>query len=417
MTAKSEKSLLITKEKWLIVWKSLLNRKFVVCLTVFCIALSTALLLTLEKIKDTAESAFTQTVSQVDLLVGARSGQLQLLLYSVFNMGQPTNNVSWKSYQKWKSHPSVEWTIPYSLGDSFRGFRTVATDENFFLHYRFKGKRSLEFAEGESFKSDVDIVLGSEVATQLKLKIGDEAVITHGVTKGVGFTSHDQHPFRIKGILKATGTALDQGVYMTLQAMEIIHDAGDAQQSPAIRSLTSFFLRAKSRIEVLGLQREINEFSEEPLTALIPGVVLAELWKNLSYFENLIQWISWIVAAFSLVTLLLMMLSSLENRRREMTLMRTLGASLGQISFFMIIEACVVSLIGIGFGWILSRLGFWILSPVLQDILGIDALSWGLLRSETVYMLLILFGSILVSLLPAWRVSRQVLKDGLTIRT
>ncbi len=405
------------KHYFLISWKSLLNRRFVVFLTLLCIALSTALLLTLEKIKDTAEGAFTQTVSQVDLLVGARSGQLQLLLYSVFNMGQPTNNVSWKSYQIWKNNPSIDWTIPYSLGDSYRGFRTVATDENFFKHYRFKGDRKIEFAEGQAFASQMDVVIGSEVAKQLKSKLGDAAIITHGVTKGIGFSDHENHPFKITGILKSTGTAIDQAVYISLEAMEIIHMAEMPKGKIEIRNITSFFMRAKNRIEVLKLQRDINNYEEEPLMAVIPGAVLSELWKNLSYFEVLLKWISWIVAGFSLMTLLLMMLSSLENRRREMTLFRALGAHVSQISVFLVLEAFVVSLVGVIAGWLISRLGFILLAPFLSDIVGIDTISWGLLPYEYLLVGIILVGSVVISLIPAWKVSRQVLKDGLTVKT
>lgn len=405
------------KNYFLITWKSLLNRSFVVILTLVCIAFSTALLLTLEKIKDTAESAFTQTVSQVDLLVGARSGQLQLLLYSVFNMGQATNNVSWKSYQHWKNHPSVAWTIPYSLGDSYRGFRTVGTDSSFFEHYRFKGKQPIQFTEGQALKTDSDVVIGSDVARDLNLKLGDEALLTHGVTKGAGFVTHDQHPFRITGILKKTGTSIDQAVYVSLEALELIHMEGARPEKIEIRSITSFFLRTTNRIEVLKLQREINQFIEEPLMAVIPGSVLSELWRNLSYFEVLLKWISWLVAGFSLMTLLLMMLSSLENRRREMTLFRALGAHLTQISLFLVLEAFVVSFIGVVAGWFISRIGFFVVGPYLSNVVGIDSISWSLLPYELFLIALILVGSVLISLIPAVQVSRQALKDGLTIKT
>ncbi len=401
----------------LISWKSLLNRSFVVGLTITCIALSTALLLTLEKIKDTAEGAFTQTVSQVDLLVGARSGQLQLLLFTVFNMGQPTNNVSWESYQYWKKNPAVDWTIPYSLGDSFRGFRTVATDENFFEHYRYKGNHSIQFKEGKPFEKMSEVVLGADAAAELGLHLGAKAIITHGVTQGVGFEHHDGHPFHVCGILKKTGTAVDRAVYFSLEDMEAMHMEHPPKGPVPIHDITSFFLRTKNRIEVLKLQRDINDYSKEPLMAVIPGMVLSELWKNLSYFEVLLKGISWIVAGFSLITLLLMMLSSLENRRREMTLFRTLGAHLSQIASFLVLEAVWVSGVGILIGWFLSRVGFLVLGPLMGDIVGVDSISWGLLPHEILLVSFILVGSILISLIPAVKVSRQVLKDGLTVKS
>ena len=199
--------------------------------------------------------------------------------------------------------------------------------------------------------------------------------------------------------------------------MELIHLEEAPKGKIEIRNITSFFVRTKSRIEILKLQRAINEYEEEPLMAVIPGAVLSELWRNLSYFEVLLKWISWIVAGFSLLTLLLMMLSSLENRRREMTLFRALGAHVSQIAIFLVIEAFVVSLLGVVAGWLISRLGFIILGPFMNDIVGVDSISWNLLPYEWFLVATILVGSILVSLIPALKVSRQVLKDGLTIKT
>jgi putative ABC transport system permease protein len=254
--------------------KSLGNRTFSTIITICSISLSVALLLSVERTKRAAEEGFTQSVSQVDLLVGGRTGPLNLILYTVFNMGSATNNISWESYQKFKNHPATDWTIPYSLGDGHHGFRVVATDENFYEHYHFRGNQKVELSEGTPALDIWDVVIGSDVERNLKYKLGDKVIIAHGVTHGEGIQLHDDKPFHVTGILKPTGTALDQSLYISLYGMEAIHMDWKNGAAPTeknrisqnaikkdnikIGPITSFFLRTKSRIQTLALQREIN---------------------------------------------------------------------------------------------------------------------------------------------------------------
>ncbi len=144
--------------------KSLRNRAFATVLTVISIALSVCLLLSVERAKRAAEEGFTQTISKTDLIVGAHSGPLQLILYTVFNMGNATHNVSYESYQEIQKNPAIAWTIPYSLGDGHRGFRVVGTNEDFFKHYHYRGDESIHIAQGIEFRDLWDVVIGADVA-------------------------------------------------------------------------------------------------------------------------------------------------------------------------------------------------------------------------------------------------------------
>ena len=121
--------------------KSLRNRKFTALLTIISIALSVALLLGVERVRNDAKLTFTNTISGTDLIVGARSGSVQLLLYSVFRIGNPTNNISWESYQDISSNPLTKWSVPISLGDSHRGFRVMGTVKDYFTHFRYARKK------------------------------------------------------------------------------------------------------------------------------------------------------------------------------------------------------------------------------------------------------------------------------------
>ena len=412
--------------------QSLKNRMTTSILTVVSIALSVALLFAVERTQRAAEEGFTQSVSQVDLLVGAKTGPLNLILYTVFNMGSASNNISWQSYQEIKAKPQVEWTIPYSLGDGHKGYRVVATDENFYQHYRFRGDQSVQMKEGRAALDIWDVTVGAEVAKKLNYKLGDPIVIAHGVTKGQGIQFHDDKPFKVVGILKPTGTALDQSIYISLYGMEAIHmDWKDGaapqpgQEIPAqnlskeniqIGPITSFFLRTKSRIETLRLQREINNYAEEPLLAIIPGATLSELWRGLSQIDVILKVISWMVLAVGLASMVSNLLASLNERRREMSILRSIGATTIQMTALLVFESTLLTIIGILVGAFLNLFAFWGISSWLENEFGFYLSGPAFTASEGFYAILILAAGLLVGLWPAWIARQRALKDGLAIK-
>ncbi|HYL18700.1 MAG TPA: ABC transporter permease, partial [Burkholderiales bacterium] len=202
--------------------KSLRNRKFTAALTVLSIALAVVLLLGVERIRSEARESFASTISGTDLIVGARSSPVHLLLYSVFRIGNATNNVNWDSYRALASWPEVAWTIPLSLGDSHRGYRVLGTTQDYFEHFRYARDRHLELARGKRFEDVHDAVLGAEVADALRYKAGQSIVIAHGAGD-VSFALHEEHPFRVVGVLARTGTPVDRTVHVTLEGMDAVH--------------------------------------------------------------------------------------------------------------------------------------------------------------------------------------------------
>jgi putative ABC transport system permease protein len=399
-------------------FKSLMSRKLLLSLSLVALGASLSLLLTLQSLRTAAQDGFTQTVSQVDLLVGARGGSLQLLLFSVFNVGSATNNVSMASYLKWKEHPSIQWTIPYSLGDSFQGYRVVGTDENFFQHYRYRGQERLEFESGQAFQNLQEVVVSEKAAQDFNLKIGSEVTITHGVTKGVGVLDHEDRPFKVVGILKSTGTALDQSVYISLESMELIHlPEGEVvdplQLKQNVKSITSFFVRTKNRIETLSLQREINSYANEPLMAVVPGVALSELWRNLSFFEKSLEMMVWLVGLFGIFIVMLLIYSTLETRRRELSLYRSLGAGPVVITKLLLLESFFLGAGGVLIGVIFHRALLFIVGPYLQAEFGMNFSLFSFNQTDFMYSMGLILTALLTSLLPAWIAQRRVLKDGL----
>lgn len=412
--------------------RSLWNRKLTAFLTVASVALSLALLLAVERTQRSAQDGFTQSVSQVDLLVGARTGPLNLILYTVFNMGNASNNISWESYQELKKHPSVAWTIPYSLGDGHRGYRVVATDENFYQHYRFRGDKKVDLLEGKPALDIWDVVIGSEVQQKLGYKVGDAVVVAHGVTRGEGIQMHEDKPFRVSGILKSTGTAIDQSLYISLYGMEAIHIDWQTGAAPAkgketpqdsitkdklpIHQITAFFLRTQTRIETLQLQREINNYKDEPLLAIIPGATLADLWRGLSQIERVLKVISLMVMAVGLASMVSSLLASLNERRREMSILRAVGASPSRITFLLVFESGLITALGVVIGLAMELGGFFILESWLEEKFGFYSVGAVITSTDVVYMLATLGVGILVGLIPALQATRLALKDGLSVR-
>ncbi len=417
---------------WSVAWKSLQNRKLATALTVLSMTLSLVLLMAVERIQRAAYDGFTQTVSGVDLVVGARSGPLQLILYSVFNMGQATQNVSIESYNQIKSRPDVDWTIPYSLGDGHRGFRVVATNTDFFTHYQFRSKEKIKFSSGQPFKDYFDVVIGADVAKTLGYQLGSNVVVAHGSTTGDAIQKHDNMPFHVTGIMKPTGTPLDRALYISLEAMEAIHLDWQSGSAPAIgretainqitpemvkpKTITSFFLRTKNRIETLRLQRFINEYQQEPLLAAIPGVVLSELWQTLSAVEQILKGISFLVMAVGLMSMLIALMTSLNERRREMSILRALGASLKHVLGLIMLETFILSALAIAAACILKVLMEWIFGPWIQSNYGLYLQDPKFSITEIVYMLIMLLSALVISFIPALSAMKSALKDGLSLK-
>lgn len=411
-------------------WKSLRSRLFSTSLTVLSIALSVALLLTVERAQRSSREGFMSAISKTDLIVGGRTGPTQLLLFSVFNVGNATHNISWDSYQHWVKHPAVEWTIPYSLGDSHRGFRVVATNEDFFTHYRFRGDRAPEFTGGLPFADLWDVVVGSEVARRLSYRTGDSITLSHGATKGESFQEHGDKPFRISGILKPTGTPIDQSVYISLPAMEAIHLDWKTGAAPTektrispdrikaedlkVETITAFFLRTKSRIETLRLQREINVYPEEPLLAIVPGAALQDLWRVLGYAERVLGLVSVLVLVVGFSAMLIALVTTLNERRREMAILRSLGAGQSRIAGLLVFEAGLLTAFGTAIGVAVNVAVFAWLAPWLENEFGLYLVGAVFVPKELALIAIVLIGGLAAGLVPALKARRQALKDGLT---
>ncbi len=426
-----------------VAFQSLVSRKGSVLLTLLSVIVSITILLTVEQVRSQVKQSFTRTVSGVDLIVGAPTGELTLLLSSVFHIGNVPKGMPWRAYGDLAANKQVDWLIPLSLGDSHNGYRVVGTTAAFFTHYRYGDKTPLTFAEGAGFASEKSLVLGSKAATALGYNVGNEVVISHGVGN-VSFTHHDDFPFTVSGILSATGTPLDQAIYVTLAGVTRMHaapvgtisrsisrrdsrphdhddehndthadDTSHAELQP--ESISAILVGLTSRVAALQVQHQVNNAST-PLLAILPGVALNQLWSIMGNLEALLFSISVLIFVSSVLGLMTMLLATMRERKQEIAVFRVIGAGPLTILWLIQLEALLigavacavslgmVSLLPIILGdWIASNYGIYFSAHVFNP-------------SAIVVIVGVLLTIWLSSFIPAISAYKQALHSGLQAR-
>jgi len=412
--------------------RSAWNRRFTLGLMLVAIALSTTMLLGIERVRHEVRAGFSQSVSGTDLVVGARTSPIQLMLYAIFRIGGATNNMGWDSAQALARNPAVAWTIPISLGDSHRGFPVLATNGNYFTHFRYGSNQPLRLTQGQPMAGVFDAVLGADVADKLHYHLGDVIILSHGMG-GLGLTQHADKPFRVVGILARTGTPVDRTVHIGLDGMQAIHlDWEGGAPLPGVHipaefvkkfnltptSITAVLVGLKSRARVFALQREIADGQgyNEPLMAVLPGVALDQLWDVVGIGENALLVVSGMVVVVGLAGLVAVILASLGERRRELAILRSVGARPLDVLLLLCIEGLGVMLAGVASGLLLLSLLVWALGPLLAQQFGIALQPAWPAAGELQLLLWTVLAGLVASLLPALRAYRLSLSDGLTPR-
>jgi putative ABC transport system permease protein len=413
--------------------RSLHNRRATATLTVFAIAVSVMLLLGVEKVRTGARESFANTISGTDLIVGARTGEVQLLLSSIFRIGSATNTIAWETAEEIAALPHVEWTVPLSMGDVHRGYRVLGTSGGYFTRYRYGRKQPLSFSAGGPFEDLFDAVLGADVAKELRYGLGDRIELTHGLDDhDVGLSKHEDKPFVVTGILARTGTPVDRAVHISLEGMEAVHVdwmgggnfPGEALSVNEVRmmdlspdAVTALLVGLSDRRAALGVQRAVNTYKGEPLLAILPGVALQQLWDIMGTAESALLAVSILVVATGLLGMVTMSLAGLNERRREMAILRSVGARPVHIFGLLVTEAGTLAALGAAIGlaglycalfllqpWIVARYGLYIpiSPPGLRD--------WLILAA-------VIAVGLAAGFVPAWRGYRYSVADGMMVQT
>lgn len=409
-------------------FKSMLNRKVTSSLTIFSVACSISILLTVRKMNEAARHSFESTISDVDLILGARSSDINLMLYSVFRIGNATNNITWQSYQDIAKRPEIDWIIPFQLGDSHKGFRVLGTNLTYFQHFRFGNGRSLSYISGRQFSHIHEVVIGSEVAKKLNYHLDSHLYLSHGISSA-SFQEHKEIEFVVVGILNPTGTPVDRTVHVSLEAVEAIHKGWEEGAPPLesiktnlseafpVTQITSAMIGLKQKNQVFKVQRFINEYEEEPLQAAMPGVAFMQLWNIVGVVETALSAISYLVLLSGLIGMITAVLTSLSERRREMAILRALGARPRHILLLLLTETTALVCLSAMLSSIFLIAFMYFLSPWLATEFGLHLDLIQLTMKDALVLVVVIASGMLAGVIPALSAYRNSLSDGLTIRT
>lgn len=406
------------------------NRRHTLCLTLVALSLSVAMLLGVERAREAARQGFAQSIAGTDLIVGARGSPVQLLLYSVFRLGEASHDMSWSSFQRLRDDPAVAWVIPLTLGDSHQGFPVLGTNQDYFEHLRYGDQLPLALASGRRFEQLFEVVIGAEVARQLGYKLGDRLALSHG--QGTqALASHEDLPFEVVGVLARTGTPVDRTLHVSLQALEAIHlgwQGGAPLPGLSIparfvqkfdlepKRVTAALVGLENRAGVFRLQRALHQYPGEALQAVLPGVALDQLWNLLGVVEQTLAGVSLLVLAMGLSTMVAIVWAGLGERRRELAILRSVGAGRRHIVALLALEGLLLSLAGALLGYGLLGLAAQAAAGWTQSELGLTLPAWGTPARELKLLAGVLLAGLCASLLPAWRAARLTLSDGLMPR-
>ena len=449
-------------------FQSILNRWLSCLLIILTLSASISLFFTVTRIQESVRVGFQNTVSGVDSIIAARGGNLQILLNSVFLIGEPPNKITWESYKDIDKMKGINFLVPISLGDSHKGYRVVGTTNSYFKNIKFGNKKNLTFSaninKGIGFSNVFDVVIGSSVAEKLNYSIGSEIEITHGLGKSgvvhsfnsskeddhedheddVEHDDHDEHAdheddaehahdmagFKVSGILEPTGTPIDSAVYISVLGYEVIHKGWIANQKVMDiseehlmdedlepTSISAIFVSLKNRTQIFQLQRDVLNYKKEALSAVLPGLTLSRLWALTSNIDKAFKIITAFIIFIALLGMTAMTIAGLNSRRREMAILRSVGASPRIIVSLLLIESVIISLISTIIGYLMMFFIFYFGQGILENHYGIYIEGYSIKYDDVKIILAIVFCSLLATIIPAFRVYRSTLRDGLSVKS
>lgn len=410
-------------------FKSIYSRLFPFVLIVICLAASITMLLSIERVKNGTKESFSQSISGVDTIIGPRGSALELVLYSVFHVGNPTNNITYKTFEDISKIKEVDWIVPIALGDSYKGYRVIATNTDYFKKIKHSGNKEISLSKGSLQLGTNNVVIGSELAKKLNLKINQEIFITHGQNDKIG-NSHDDYGFQVSGILKTTGTPIDKALFISLEGYELVHlgwksgrklfsikdfdIASIPKENLKSSTITAAFVGLKSKITTFKFTKKIRDYKEEPISAVIPGIALAELWSIIGIVDKGFDFLSWLIIVISLIAMITLIMTSLESRKREMMIYRANGASPVDLSKMVILEAALIGLVSIFISLSILAVFNYFAADYLNNVFGVSTQFNLITPDEALTLLTIFIIALISSFIPAIIIYRKNLNQSLS---
>lgn len=325
----------------LIVRRSLRQHLLSTVITVLSIALAGGLLMSVWVVKEQSRATFTQVNTGFDAVLGARGSKLQLVLNAIFHLEASPGNLPFADYEAIKHHPAVKLAIPIAVGDNLRGYRIVGTIPEFFSEVEYKPGTRFSFAAGKPFDSDAkEAVLGNFAAHKLNLKVGDVFHPFHGLI----YDEKNQHAetYHVVGILAPSNTPADKVIWIPLHGLQTMsgHDPRAATDVSAV--LIQLHSPAAGFMMDMMYNRQGNR-----LTFAFPiSAIMAELFQKIGWFDQVLALIAYLVALVSAAGVLVAIYNSMAARRRDIAILRALGAHRRTICGAIVLEAAAIGLLG-----------------------------------------------------------------------
>ncbi|MGJ8732965.1 MAG: ABC transporter permease [Cellulophaga sp.] len=346
-------------------FKNLISKPLNALLSLLLLVLSVALVTFMLQLSDQVKGNLDKNIKPVDLVVGAKGSPLQLVLSSVLHIDAPTGNIKLKDAEKLRKSRLVKTAVPVSYGDNYKGVRILGTETSYLKLY------NAELATGELFNKSQQVVLGSTTAKKLQLKIGDTFLSSHGLADQ-SLEEHHGHPFKVVGILKPTGSVVDNLIITNLESIWDVHghaeEEDDEHHHEEDLEVTSLLIQFSNPMAMMQLPRYINDKTN--MQAALPSLEINRLVKLLGVGVQTIQLIAIAILLVSGLSIFISLLKAIRERRQELALLRTYGATATQLLWLVLLEGLFLGFIGYVIGWLIGRCGLWIISNYAQNSYG-----------------------------------------------
>ena len=374
-------------------WRYLKFRWLVSLLTVTGIALGVALVCAVLALRHESERALSRDAGLYDLVAGGKGSPLQLVLSSVYHLDSPTGNLSYSVYERMKRDSRILWAAPIGLGDNYSGYRIVGTESHFFDLPDRNGEPFFRFSDGQGFKDRFEVVLGSQVASSSGLEVGDSFFGTHGLVEVPGAEVHRDFPYRVSGILAPTGTAQDRAIFGTLASVWEIHETEDrlhsSIQGSALlegrkeREATAILIRLKTPWLRLWMADEIRK-ETDGIAAVPINEILRFQRGIIGPVQRALLVVAAAVVAVSCLTVLVTLYQAAERRRRDIAILRSLGALRGEVASLVFAEGLLLTVVGILLGLLIGHGGLALSAGPFRDATGLVLDPWRMPYAELV---------------------------------
>lgn len=366
---------------------------------VLVLALGIATMVTLLLVGNQLEQRFTRDLQGIDLVVGAKGSPMQLMLSAVFHMDIPTGNIGLKEAEKLQKHPLVKEAIPLALGDSYHGFRIVGTTAGYAEHYR------AEFASGKGFNVAMESVLGAEVAKQTGLGLGSVFAGSHGLDEGG--EEHDGAKYTVVGVLAPTGSVIDRLVLTNVasvwQAHAGHHDGGDKGVGNE-KEITALLIGYKSPMGAVMLPREVNRTTG--MQAASPAFEMARLFQLIGAGSDAVKVFGGVLMGLAGLGFFVTLWSAVHERRYDIALMRSLGASKGKVLGLVLAEGLMLGVFGTVLGLVMGHGMGGLAQAWIERTRHMTLVSQGVLPMEGGIVMIALAISVVAAMIPAWMAYR-----------